>query len=184
MNKRHIEYHGNKNTTREIYEEEEEVDDDNRHDDEERKRSNKRIRIPLHNEDIQQQEEQHEEQLEEQVEEQINEYDLTQNSNNNNKLNLNSIFYNIFNTKNRIEESSNHPLPLCGICESIINEEEAMMIIHCQFCSHIGCIYCTPQCFVCGERFCKNCSLQNYDTSYERTICIDCNCSLYSNLFP
>lgn len=102
---------------------------------------------------------------------------------NNNKISLNPFFQNIF-SNNKNKEQQNIILPLCGTCDSILDEEQAMIMIYCQFCSHVGCVHCTPQCFVCGERFCKNCSLQNYDSSYERTICIDCNCSSCSNLFP
>lgn len=66
---------------------------------------------------------------------------------------------------------------VCRTCNASLDEDEAMVMISCQFCSHIGCRHCTPQCFSCGDHFCKNCSLQNYDCSFERTICIDCNCS-------
>lgn len=105
----------------------------------------------------------------------------------NNKINLNPLFQSIFKSNNNSSSSSsssqhqNIPLPLCGTCESIIDYEQSIIQINCQFCSHVGCHFCTPQCFVCGERFCRNCSLQNYDLKYERVICIDCNCS---SLYP
>jgi NAD-dependent DNA ligase len=94
--------------------------------------------------------------------------------------------YNLYNIFRHSNETKMPPgaeimASVCRTCGSSIDEEEAMVMISCQFCSHIGCSYCTPQCFSCGDHFCKNCSLQNYDSDFERTICIDCNCS-YSSL--
>lgn len=92
------------------------------------------------------------------------------------KINLYQLLHNF----NVITEGNRFIAPVCGTCSSIIDEEEAMVMLSCQFCSHVGCSHCTPQCFCCGDRFCKNCSLQNYDAPFERTICIDCNCSFHS----
>jgi hypothetical protein len=89
------------------------------------------------------------------------------------KVNL----FNVFALSNDQKEVGPLVVPLCRVCNSMIDEEEAMVLLSCQFCSHVGCSHCTPQCFCCGDRFCKNCSLQNYELSFERTICIDCNCS-------
>jgi hypothetical protein len=89
------------------------------------------------------------------------------------KINL----FNVFSHSNDHKERNPLVSPVCRVCNSIIDEEEAMVLLSCQFCSHVGCSHCTPQCFSCGDRFCKNCSLQNYELTLERTICIDCNCS-------
>jgi hypothetical protein len=91
------------------------------------------------------------------------------------KFNLYEIFHHS-NEKKMASNAAQIVTSVCRTCNSSIDEEEAMVMISCQFCSHIGCSHCTPQCFCCGDRFCKNCSLQNYDSSFERTICIDCNC--------
>lgn len=69
--------------------------------------------------------------------------------------------------------------PMCDSCHAILDEDDAMVQYECAFCSKDGCLTCIHPCFMCSYRFCCNCSLVNYDYSYERWVCIDCNCTAY-----
>lgn len=48
----------------------------------------------------------------------------------------------------------------------------------CNFCSRYTCDDCRYRCENCEDNFCKFCVTSNYDTSLDRTLCLDCNSSV------
>ena len=65
----------------------------------------------------------------------------------------------------------------CQTCGEHQEEDDAMTTRECTFCCQRGCGKCTYLCFNCNDIYCGNCSIVNYDSSYERRLCIDCNCT-------
>jgi hypothetical protein len=57
----------------------------------------------------------------------------------------------------------------CGVAEGFRR---------CAYCTKIACTDkpdCGSLCAVCGDFFCRFCATLNYDLSFERMLCLDCN---------
>lgn len=65
---------------------------------------------------------------------------------------------------------------LCRCCDATMTGE--MGFETCAYCARPSCVLkCLSVCEGCGHNFCKFCATINYDMSFERVMCLDCNSS-------
>ena len=50
-----------------------------------------------------------------------------------------------------------------------------MASLSCAFCNRSSCPDCVTYCEICNQEFCKFCITTNYDHSFDKTVCLDCN---------
>ena len=63
-------------------------------------------------------------------------------------------------------------------CECCLRLVSDLTLSHrCCFCTKVGCLECMKSCEACIEFFCSHCSTRNYSSTYERTLCLDCDCN-------
>ena len=60
----------------------------------------------------------------------------------------------------------------CQCCYRTVSD--TVMSQRCCFCMKTGCGSCIKGCESCYELFCLHCSTSNYNCSYERILCLDC----------
>ena len=60
----------------------------------------------------------------------------------------------------------------CQCCFRLVTD--AIISQRCSFCMKTGCRSCMKGCELCYELFCLHCSTSNYNNSYERILCLDC----------
>ena len=60
----------------------------------------------------------------------------------------------------------------CQCCFRLVTD--AVISQRCSFCMKTGCRSCMKGCELCYELFCLHCSTSNYNNSYERILCLDC----------
>ena len=81
------------------------------------------------------------------------------------------------------ESQTSFSKSLCIFCinfNSINLSRFESVEVYCQFCMRFSCKNCIKKCECCLLEFCKFCITTNYDSSYDRLFCLDCQ-SQYNN---